>query len=120
VRHEHPLCAAGEPAVPPPVPAELVLVVVPEASPELDDTVTPEELLELAGDPPLPPPPEPPAPAELELAAPPAPLLDELELPPSGTAMHVPAVQVPPGHAVPSGAVGFEHVPEVVSHVPAT
>jgi hypothetical protein len=33
--------------------------------------------------------------------------------------VQAPALQVPPGHAVPSAACGFEHVPDVGSHVPA-
>jgi len=55
-------------------------------------------LLELVVEPPVPAPPP-----ELEL----------VEI------AHTPAAQVPPGHTVPSAAVGLEQVPDVGSQVPA-
>jgi hypothetical protein len=42
-----------------------------------------------------------------------------VELGPASPAVQTPAVHAPAGHSVPSGFVGFEHLPEVPSHVPA-
>ena len=96
-----------EPPVPEPPAPELLL-----ALPVLLDEL-PVELLE--GEPPVPELLE-ELPVELlvELAV----ELLEPELLELMATVQVPPMHVPSGHGVPSGAIGFEHMPEVVSQVP--
>jgi len=93
---------------PPPKPApvlELVLVLVLAPPP------VPELVLELVLVPP-----------ELELVpAPPVPLPPPLPvMPASPFGAQTPAVHTPVEHGVPSGFAGFEHIPLIASHVPAS
>ena len=103
-------------ATSPPLPLPLEVAVAPDPDP-----VAP---LALPPDSPLPPAPPPPLLALL-LIAPPAPLpLAPLLLLAALLAVVLPTPQtpllhVPPGHTVPSGSAGVEHVPLCAAQVPA-
>jgi hypothetical protein len=109
---------ARSPPLPFPLPLEVAVAVASD----------PDELLAFPPDPPLPPAPPPPllaplliappTPVPLALPLPLAPLLAEL-LAVVLLAPQTPLPHVPPGHAVPSGSAGVEHVPLCTSQVPA-
>jgi hypothetical protein len=112
-------------ALSPPLPLAIELAVDVESAPV---PLVPLPLpLALPPDPPLPPAPVPPLPLlALLLAFPPTPVPLALVLPLLAALLAVvlpapqtPLLHVPPGHTVPSGKAGVEHVPLCTLQVPA-